>query len=159
MTQLFDAKDDGDSIILSSVHSCKGLEAETVYILRPELMPHPKATRPEDTEQENNIRYVALTRSKNKIVFAHEHYTEPKQDDSAGNAQSTGDAAGAGNAHGARREYSPTLDSPAFGPSFDGDLFSSWKDHVRALLKEAHERTPFDELEVIEKIEAALAAL
>jgi hypothetical protein len=150
-------------------------------------MPHPKATRPEDTEQENNIRYVALTRSKNKIVFAHEHYTEPKL--------ATGEqAAGEDPPHAlfdeetpdllegdvpdhilnptpywdqvesdgvtAGREYSPTPGSPNFNaPNFDEDLFSSWKDHVRALLKEAHERTPFDELEVIEKIEAALAAL
>jgi DNA helicase-2/ATP-dependent DNA helicase PcrA len=69
---VFENKDERGAVILSSVHGAKGLEAETVYLLKPELMPHPNATRPEDVEQEMNIKYVAQTRSKSRLVFAHE---------------------------------------------------------------------------------------
>ncbi|RYG66527.1 ATP-dependent helicase [bacterium] len=69
ISRIFDKKDENGAIILSSVHGSKGLEADTVYILRPDLMPHPKAERKEDQEQESNIRYVALTRAKNRLVF------------------------------------------------------------------------------------------
>lgn len=67
--KIFDSKDEYGAIILSSIHGSKGLEAETVFILRPDLMPHPKAESKEDKEQEANIKYVALTRSKNRLVF------------------------------------------------------------------------------------------
>ena len=56
-------------VLLSSVHRAKGLEAETVYISRPEMMPHPMATLEWEIEQEFNIKYVAITRSMNTLVF------------------------------------------------------------------------------------------
>jgi len=56
-------------VILSSVHRAKGDESDTVYILQPELMPHPLAVKPWQIEQEMNIKYVALTRTKNELVF------------------------------------------------------------------------------------------
>lgn len=58
-----------DKVLLSSVHRAKGLEADRVFILNPELMPHPMASSKEDAEQEMNIAYVAATRSKNVLVF------------------------------------------------------------------------------------------
>ena len=57
--------DDARGITFSTVHKAKGLEAETVYILRPDLMPHPKA---KDLDAELNIRYVAITRAKQRLV-------------------------------------------------------------------------------------------
>lgn len=56
--------DNNIGIIFSSVHRAKGLEAENVYILRPDLMPHPKAGEGWQQQQEKNALYVAQTRSK-----------------------------------------------------------------------------------------------
>lgn len=56
-------------VILSSVHRAKGDESNRVWILKPELMPHPMATQDWQVEQEQNIRYVALTRSKDTMIF------------------------------------------------------------------------------------------
>lgn len=59
---------------LSSIHKAKGLEAEHVYILRPDLMPSKRALKAlEDgdegpMEQERNLEYVAITRAK---LFLH----------------------------------------------------------------------------------------
>ncbi len=70
--RIFEEKDPDGAIILTSVHSSKGLEAQTIWLLKPELMPHPAAVkkgRAEELDQENNLRYVALTRSQNRLVF------------------------------------------------------------------------------------------
>lgn len=56
-------------VVCSSVHRAKGLQAERVFIYREELMPHPKAKREWEKVQEKNIRYVALTRSKDVLTF------------------------------------------------------------------------------------------
>ena len=56
-------------VLLSSIHRAKGLEADSVYILQPELMPHPMATVSWEKEQERNCQVVAYTRSKNELVF------------------------------------------------------------------------------------------
>ena len=46
-------------IKLSTVHKAKGLEADNVYILATNRMPHPRGGA-----EENNICYVAITRAK-----------------------------------------------------------------------------------------------
>ncbi len=56
---------------LSSVHKAKGLEAERVVVLHPHLMPHPNAKKSWEREQEMNLKYVALTRAKHALTFAH----------------------------------------------------------------------------------------
>lgn len=61
--------DDGNGVQFSTVHKAKGLESQRVYILHPELMPHPRAKRPTEIQQERNIRYVAITRSLDKLYF------------------------------------------------------------------------------------------
>lgn len=61
--------DERGSITLSSVHKAKGLEAERVYILCPNKMPHPMASQPWEREQEMNIQYVAYTRSKRDLFI------------------------------------------------------------------------------------------
>jgi DNA helicase-2/ATP-dependent DNA helicase PcrA len=61
--------DDKEGIVFSTVHRAKGLEAENVYILRPDLLPHPMARQDWEREQERNIAYVAYTRSKNRLAF------------------------------------------------------------------------------------------
>ena len=62
-------------IKLSSIHKAKGLEADTVYILMPHLMPHPSATQPWELQQEKNLRYVARTRAKTTLVYVEQTKT------------------------------------------------------------------------------------
>jgi ATP-dependent exoDNAse (exonuclease V) beta subunit len=65
---------DKNSIItLSTIHRAKGLEAERVFILRPDKLPL-QLRNPQQwqTEQEWNLRYVALTRSKHYLCFVHQ---------------------------------------------------------------------------------------
>lgn len=61
--------DDKAEIVLSSVHRAKGLESNNVWIVRPDLMPFPRAQQDWEIEQEMNIKYVALTRSKSNLFF------------------------------------------------------------------------------------------
>lgn len=56
--------DDNEGIILCSIHKAKGLEWERVFVIRWDLLPHPKATSPIELEQENNMAGVAVTRAK-----------------------------------------------------------------------------------------------
>jgi len=62
--------DDRPGIQLSSVHKAKGLEADKVFILRPDLLPGPWAT--EGTwqyQQELHVEYVAKTRCSGKEMI------------------------------------------------------------------------------------------
>lgn len=62
--------DDGQGyIILSSIHRAKGLEANRVFVLKPNLLPHPMAKGDRQLEQEQNLRYVAVTRAKRELYF------------------------------------------------------------------------------------------
>ena len=54
----------GPHILCSSVHRAKGLEAERVFILNDTL-------GPENVLEEANIQYVAITRSKDRLVWVH----------------------------------------------------------------------------------------
>lgn len=60
---------EGKGITLSTIHRSKGLEADKVFILAPDLMPHPLAKKSWERVQEKNIEYVAVTRAKNELVF------------------------------------------------------------------------------------------
>lgn len=63
--KLFNSKTRGD-IKLSTVHKAKGLEADNVFILATERMPHPKAS---NMQEERNICYVAITRAKQNLYY------------------------------------------------------------------------------------------
>ncbi len=67
----------GPTVILSTVHKAKGLEESRVFILKPELMPFPKAKLGWQMEQELNIKYVAFSRSKAELYFV--DYTKVEQ--------------------------------------------------------------------------------
>lgn len=54
---------------LSTIHGAKGLEAPTVIILAPELMPSSFASTKEQLQQEENLRYVAETRAMDTLVY------------------------------------------------------------------------------------------
>jgi len=56
-------------ILLSTIHKSKGLEADRVFILRPDLMPHPMAKGIDELKQEDNLHYVAITRAKHMLTY------------------------------------------------------------------------------------------
>jgi len=60
--------DEIQGIVLSTVHKIKGLEANRVFIIRPDLLPMqtPKAWQ---AIQEKNLQYVAYTRAKLDLIF------------------------------------------------------------------------------------------
>lgn len=55
--------------IISTVHRAKGMENKKVFILRPDLMPSKQAMSEEQKRQENNLRYVAITRALDQLIF------------------------------------------------------------------------------------------
>jgi superfamily I DNA/RNA helicase len=64
--------EEGATVWLSTIHKAKGLEADNVFIVMPSKMPHPMAKKPWEIEQEYNMKFVALTRSKQSLYFAWE---------------------------------------------------------------------------------------
>ena len=52
-----------------TAHKSKGLEAERVHILRPDLMPHANAKLDWELTQEDNLQYVAITRTKDLLAY------------------------------------------------------------------------------------------
>lgn len=52
------------AVILATIHGGKGLESSRIYLLAPELIPHPKATGDWQQVQERNCAYIAVTRAK-----------------------------------------------------------------------------------------------
>lgn len=56
-------------VMLSSVHKAKGREARRVIITETDKMPHPAAKTSAQLQQEENIAYVAQTRSKDFLGY------------------------------------------------------------------------------------------
>lgn len=73
ITALFEDAQEGETyrgVTLCTVHKAKGLENDTVFILKPDKMPLVwDGQQAWEYEQELNIRYVALTRAKQRLVF------------------------------------------------------------------------------------------
>lgn len=69
--ELFTDDKNKPGIRLSSVHRAKGLEAHRVFILQPKGagMPHPMAESDWEREQEYNLKYVAVTRAIDTLVW------------------------------------------------------------------------------------------
>lgn len=62
--------DNAPGTIFSTVHKAKGLEAKRVFILEPQLMPHPMAKQDWQKKQEMNLKYVAITRATEELYIA-----------------------------------------------------------------------------------------
>jgi DNA helicase-2/ATP-dependent DNA helicase PcrA len=60
---------DEEYLILSTVHSAKGMEWDTVYVLNvvDGSFPNEFATRPEQIDEERRLLYVAMTRARNDL--------------------------------------------------------------------------------------------
>lgn len=77
-----DSKDvDKDAVLISTIHGAKGLEAKHVFVIRPDLMPHPLAKKEFELVQESNLQYVAITRAKANLCYISnpEEETESKK--------------------------------------------------------------------------------
>lgn len=69
----------GAGITLSTVHRFKGLEAERVFIVEPQLIPFPYYTEQAwQVQQENNIDYVARTRAISHLEYIRDWSAFPK---------------------------------------------------------------------------------
>ena len=86
---------DEDYVILSTMHSAKGLEFDCVYVIHAAdgNIPSDMATgSPEEIEEERRLFYVACTRAKNHLYVSHplRYYTQPwGKSDTHGYAQRT----------------------------------------------------------------------
>ena len=70
-----------NSVIISTVHSAKGLECDTVIVLEREF-PSFWCQTDDDFEEERRILYVALTRAKNSLIlttFNHQRLILPEE--------------------------------------------------------------------------------
>ena len=61
--------DDVKGILLSTIHKAKGLENDKIFFLCPELLPSKFATQPWQLEQEQNLKYVAITRARSELIY------------------------------------------------------------------------------------------
>jgi DNA helicase II / ATP-dependent DNA helicase PcrA len=57
------------AVNLTTIHGAKGLEAQRVFLLRPDLIPHKSAVQQWEKEQERNLLFVSLTRSQHSLFF------------------------------------------------------------------------------------------
>jgi len=64
---IFDERD--PQVTLSSIHRSKGLEWNKVFLLYPELIPSKWAETDEELEQEQNLRFVAVTRAQQELTY------------------------------------------------------------------------------------------
>jgi DNA helicase-2/ATP-dependent DNA helicase PcrA len=62
-------QDAEQGIVYSTVHKAKGLERDRVFIICPELLPHPRCSGEWQHKQEQNLKYVAITRAKKELYF------------------------------------------------------------------------------------------
>lgn len=65
---------EGGAVTLMTIHSAKGLEFETVFLVGMEegLFPHSRVfTDPKELEEERRLAYVAITRAKKNLYMVH----------------------------------------------------------------------------------------
>lgn len=60
---------DSPGVTFMTIHRSKGLEAQVIWVLRPDLLPHPKSKKPWQVQQEHNLKYVAITRSQRDLFW------------------------------------------------------------------------------------------
>ncbi len=70
------AEKENDSVKFLTIHSAKGLEFDTVFIIGAAdgMLPYYKNTSPEEVEEERRMFYVAVTRAKNTLYITYPEY-------------------------------------------------------------------------------------
>jgi len=73
-----------DAVTLSTVHSAKGLEWDSVWLAGAgsTTMPHPRAETRDEIDEERRLFYVAITRAKQNLVISYPAMNERKQNQS-----------------------------------------------------------------------------
>ena len=68
-----DKSDDGDGVVLSTIHASKGLEFPLVFLVAMErnIFPNERALKEDSLDEELRLFYVALTRAKRHLVITH----------------------------------------------------------------------------------------
>ena len=68
-----DKSEDGDGVVLSTVHASKGLEFPLVFLVAMErkIFPNERALEEDSLDEELRLFYVALTRAKRHLVITH----------------------------------------------------------------------------------------
>lgn len=66
-----DKPDFSQQVTLSTIHKSKGLEANRVFFLNPELIPSKFATSELELYAEDCLKFVAITRAKNSLIYCH----------------------------------------------------------------------------------------
>ncbi len=61
--------DGGDGICFMTLHKSKGLENSNIFIIRRDLIPHPKAKTDDQLIQENNLLFIGITRSQQTLRY------------------------------------------------------------------------------------------
>lgn len=70
--EAIEAVDNQDALVISTIHSAKGLEWDVVYLLCPAAQLFEGLCRlPEDVNEERRVMYVALTRAKKHLFLVH----------------------------------------------------------------------------------------
>jgi DNA helicase II / ATP-dependent DNA helicase PcrA len=59
-------------VTFMTIHKTKGLETNRVFILKPNLLPHPAAKQEWMKKQEKNLAYVAPTRARQELYYVDE---------------------------------------------------------------------------------------
>ena len=72
-------KEEGEGVCLSTIHKSKGLENKNVFLLCPELIPSKYATQEWQLVQEENLKYVAITRAKENFSYITDYEKIEKQ--------------------------------------------------------------------------------
>lgn len=69
LDSLFKEDPEVGRISLCTAHKSKGLQGKNIYVLRSDLLPHPRAIMPWEQVQENNLLYIICTRSQQTLNF------------------------------------------------------------------------------------------
>lgn len=75
--QMKDSKNMGNGVLLTTMHSSKGLEFDVVFLMdaNEEITPHKKAIKDMDLEEERRMFYVGMTRARSYLhIFTVEDY-------------------------------------------------------------------------------------
>ena len=80
LRESYAAMDKQNAVILTTMHSSKGLEYPVVYIIdaNEEITPHKKAVFVPEIEEERRMYYVAMTRAKRRLIiyYARKRYNK-----------------------------------------------------------------------------------
>jgi hypothetical protein len=68
--------EDRTGITLMTIHKAKGLEAQRVFILRPDQLPHKMAKSAEAQKGEKCLEFVAVTRAQEELYFVQQAQVE-----------------------------------------------------------------------------------